>query len=59
MCNRITKLWKIGLVTYFIMTFEQLDIDIEGLSNAFYLEFFIIGLKESIWVHVSMHHPTT
>jgi hypothetical protein len=57
--GRLTKLRQTGSVTYFIMTFEQLAIQTEGLSDAFYLECFISGLKESIQAHVSMHHPTT
>jgi hypothetical protein len=57
--GNITKLHQIGSVSDFIKTFEQLDIITEGLSNEFYLECFISGLKEAIKAHVSMHHPTT
>jgi hypothetical protein len=41
------------------MKFEQLAIWTKGLSDEFYLECFISGLKEAIRDHVSMHHPTT
>jgi hypothetical protein len=57
--GRLTKLHQIGSITYFITTFEKLDIRTEGLSNVFYVDFFISGLKEAIWAHVNMHHPTT
>ena len=57
--GRLTKLQQTGLVVEFISTFEQLAIRTEGLSNAFYLECFINGLKEAIQDHVSLHHPTT
>jgi hypothetical protein len=57
--GRLTKLCQTGSVTDFIMTFEQLAICTEGLSDEFYLECFISGLKEAIKAHVNMHHPTT
>jgi hypothetical protein len=57
--GRLTKLHQTGLVSYFIMTFEQLAIRTEGLSDEFYLECFLSGLKDAIKAHVSMHHPTT
>jgi hypothetical protein len=41
------------------MTFEELAIRTEGLSNEFYLQCFISGLKEAIKAHVNMHHSTT
>jgi hypothetical protein len=40
------------------MAFEQLAIYTEGLSDEFYLECFISGIKEAIKAHVNMHHPT-
>jgi len=46
--GRLTKLRQTGSITDFITEFEQLDIRTEGLSDAFYLECFISGLKESI-----------
>jgi hypothetical protein len=57
--GRLTKLRQTRSVTDFIMTFEQLDIHTKGLSDEFYLECFINGLKEAIKAHVNMHHPTT
>jgi hypothetical protein len=48
---------KQGSVTNFITTFEQLAIHTEGLSDEFYLECFISGLKDAIKAHVCMHHP--
>jgi hypothetical protein len=57
--GNLTKLHQTGSVSNFITTFEQLAIRNEGLSDEFYLEFFISGLKESIRAHVSMHHPIT
>jgi hypothetical protein len=41
------------------MEFEQLAMGTEGLSDAFYLEFFISGLNESIRAYVNMQYPTT
>jgi hypothetical protein len=57
--GRLTKLHQTRSVSDFITTFEQLAIQTEGLSDEFYLECFISGLKEAIRAHVSMHHPTT
>jgi hypothetical protein len=56
--GKLTKLRQIGSLSKFIITFEQLAIRTEGLSDEFYLDFFISGLKEAIRAHVSMHHPT-
>jgi hypothetical protein len=36
-----------------------LAIRTEGLSDEFYLECFLSGLKDAIQAHVCMHHPTT
>jgi hypothetical protein len=33
---------------YFIAAFEHLDFRMEGMSNAFFREFFICGLKDEI-----------
>jgi hypothetical protein len=57
--GRLTKLCQSRSITDFITTFEQLSIRTEGLSDEFYLECFINGLKEAIKAHVNMHHPTT
>jgi hypothetical protein len=57
--GKLMKLHQTGSVSDFITMFEQLAIRTEGLSDEFYLECFISGLKEAIWAHVSMHHPIT
>jgi hypothetical protein len=57
--GRLTKLKQTGSVTDFITTFEQLAIHTKGLSDDFYLESFINGLKDSFKAHVCMHHPIT
>jgi hypothetical protein len=57
--GNLTKLCQIGSIQDFIMTFEQLAIRTEGLSDEFYLECFISGLKEAIRAHVSKRDPTT
>ena len=41
----------------FIATFERLSFRTKGMSNAFFLEFFIIGLKDEIRAHVLMARP--
>jgi hypothetical protein len=56
---KLMKLRRIGSVSDFITSFEHLAIKTEGLSDEFYLECFMSGLKKSIRAHVSMHHPTT
>lgn len=57
--GRLTKLKQTGSMTDFITAFEQLAIRTEGLSNEFYLECFISGLKDTIKAHVCMHHLAT
>lgn len=57
--GRLTKLKQTGSMTDFITAFEQLAIRTEGLSNEFYLECFISGLKDAIKAHVCMHHLAT
>jgi hypothetical protein len=52
----LTKMKKTGLVVNLIVAFEQLAIRTEGLSDEFYLECFISGLKEVSHAHVFMHH---
>lgn len=55
----LTKLRKIGTVKDYMDTFEKLAIETKGLSYAFYLDFFIGGLKEAIQAFVWMHHHST
>ena len=46
-----------GTVKEFITCFEQFPICTKDLSNEFYIEYFISGLKEVVQVHVRGHHP--
>ena len=55
----LTKLKQKRSVVAFIAAFEQLAIRTECLSDEFYLECFISGLKEEICAHVCMHHHIT
>jgi hypothetical protein len=41
----------------FIASFERLDFQIEGMSDAFFRECFISGLKDKIQAHVLMAWP--
>jgi hypothetical protein len=41
----------------FIATFERLDFDTEGMSDALFQECFISGLKDYIRAHVLMDQP--
>ena len=42
------------IVEAFIAAFERLDFCTEGMSDVFYREFFISGLKDEIHAHVLM-----
>jgi hypothetical protein len=55
--GRLTKMKQLGIVEDFIATFERLAFRIEGMSNAFFRECFISGLKEEIRTHVLMAWP--
>jgi hypothetical protein len=55
----LTKLKQSGIVEDFIATFEHLDFRIEGMTDAFFRECFINGLKEDIQAHVLMDQPST
>jgi hypothetical protein len=55
--GRLTKLKQLGIVEDFIATFELLDFRTEGMSDAFFQECFISGLKDDIWAHVLMAQP--
>jgi hypothetical protein len=46
-----------GTVEDFIATLERLDFHMEGMSDAFFQECFISGLKDEIYSHVLMAHP--
>jgi hypothetical protein len=57
--GRLTKLKQSGIVEDFIATFEHLDFRTEGMSDAFFRECFISGLKDKICAHVLMARPQT
>jgi hypothetical protein len=48
-----------GIVEDFITSFEHLDFRMEGMTNAFFRECFISGLKDEIHTQVLMDHPQT
>jgi hypothetical protein len=50
----LTKLKQSGTVEDFIAAFERLDFRTEGMSDAFFQECFISGLKDEIQAHVLM-----
>jgi hypothetical protein len=52
--GRLTKLKQLGTVEDFTTTFERLDFRTEGMSDAFFQECFISGLKDEIRAHVLM-----
>jgi hypothetical protein len=53
--GHLKNLKQSGTVEDFIATFERLAFQIEGMTDAFFRECFISGLKEEIWVHVLMN----
>jgi hypothetical protein len=55
--GRLTKLKQLGIVEDFITTFECLDFRTEGMTDAFFRECFISGLKDEIRAHVLMARP--
>jgi hypothetical protein len=55
--GRLKKMKQLGIVEYFIVAFECLDFRAEGMSDAFFREFFISGLKDEIQAHVLMTRP--
>jgi hypothetical protein len=55
--GRLTKLKQLGTVEDFIAAFERLDFRTEGMSDAFFQECFISGLKDEIRAHVLMARP--
>jgi hypothetical protein len=57
--GRLTKLKQSGTVEDFIAAFERLAFRTEGITDAFFRECFISGLKEEIRAHVLMDRPMT
>jgi len=57
--GHLTKLKQYGTVEDFIAPFECLAFRTEGMTDAFFRECFISGLKKVIWAHVLMAQPTT
>jgi hypothetical protein len=57
--GHLTKLKQSSTVEDFIAAFERMAFQTEGMSDAFFREFFISGLKEKIRAHVLMDRPTT
>jgi hypothetical protein len=57
--GHLTKLKQSGIVEEFIYAFERLAFRTEGMTDAFFRECFISGLKEEIRAHVLMARPTT
>jgi hypothetical protein len=55
--GRFTKLKQSGTEEEFIVAFECMDFQTEGMSEAFFQEFFISGLKDEIWAHLLMARP--
>jgi hypothetical protein len=55
----LTKLKQSGTVEDFIAAFERLAFRTEGMTDAFFRECFISGLKEEVRAHVLMARPTT
>jgi hypothetical protein len=55
----LTKLKQSGTVEDFIATFEHLAFRTEGMTDAFFRECFISGLKDEIWAHVLMARPSS
>jgi hypothetical protein len=55
--GHLTNLKQSGTMEDFITAFEHLDFWIEGLSNVFFQECLISGLKDEIRAHVLMNWP--
>jgi hypothetical protein len=55
--GHLTKMKQLGIVEDFIASFECLAFRTEGMSDAFFQECFISGLKDEIWAHVLMARP--
>jgi hypothetical protein len=57
--GRLKNLKQSGTVEDFIVAFERLAFRTEGMTDAFFRECFISGLKEEIRAHVLMARPST
>jgi hypothetical protein len=57
--GNLTKLKQSGIVEDFIAAFEHLAFRTEGMTDAFFRECFISGLKEEIRAHVLMARPAS
>jgi hypothetical protein len=57
--GHLTKLKQSGTIEDFIAAFERLAFRTEGMTDAFFRECFISGLKEEIRAHVLMARPST
>jgi hypothetical protein len=57
--GRLTKLKQSGIVEDFIDAFESLAFRTEGMTDAFFRECFISGLKDEIRAHVLMAQPSS
>jgi hypothetical protein len=55
--GHLKKLKQSVTVEDFIATFERFSFHIEGMSDAFFRECFISGLKDEICAHVLMDCP--
>jgi hypothetical protein len=55
--GRLTKLKQFGTMEDFIVAFERLTFHTEGMSDAFFRECFISGLKDDIRDHFLMVRP--
>jgi hypothetical protein len=55
--GHLTKLKQYGIVEDFIASFEHLAFQTEGMSDAFFYECFVNGLKDDIHAHVLMYRP--
>eukprot|EP00253_Pinus_taeda_P007083 PITA_07083 len=57
--GHLTKLRQTGTVEEYITAFEGLAFRTKSLTDEFYTECFISGLKEAIKAQVLLHHPPT
>jgi len=57
--GRLTKLKQSGTIEDFIVAFEHLVFRTKGMTDAFFRECFISGLKDEIRAHVLMARPSS
>jgi hypothetical protein len=57
--GHLKKLKQSGTIEDFIASFECLTFQIEGMTDAFFRECFISGLKDEILAHVLMAQPVS